>query len=57
MCAQMTRFDVFKELYLRDLSFGHIYIELMDGGKRDHFVFLNDYLFHGLQLCIPYCSL
>jgi hypothetical protein len=57
MCAQMIGFNAFKELYLRDLSFEHIYIELMDWGKRDHFVFMNDYLFHSLQLCIPDCSL
>ena len=30
MCAQMIWFNAFKELYLRDLSFEHIYIELMD---------------------------
>jgi len=53
----MIGFNAFKELYLRDLSFEHIYIELMDGSKQDHFVFMNDYLFHSLQLCIPDCFL
>jgi hypothetical protein len=57
MCAQVIGFNTFMELYLRDLSFRHIYIELMNGDKQDHFVFMNDYLFHGLQLCIPDCSL
>jgi hypothetical protein len=57
LCVPMIGFNAFKELYLRDLSFEHIYIELMDGSKQDHFVFMNDYLFHSLQLCIPDCFL
>jgi hypothetical protein len=31
--AQMTRFDTFQELYLKDLSFGKIYVELAEVGK------------------------
>ena len=41
-------FDIFYELYSGDASFGQIYVELVEGAKRDNYVLLNDYLFHGL---------
>jgi hypothetical protein len=41
-------FDIFYELYSGDASFGQIYVELMEGAKRDNYVLLNGYFFHGL---------
>lgn len=52
----MVGFDTFKELYVRDPSFGKIYVEVTTGERNDYVMF-NGYLFHGLQLCIPDCSL
>jgi hypothetical protein len=40
--------NAFKKLYLNDSSFEQIYVELMDGGKRDNFIFVNGYLLYGL---------
>ncbi len=56
MCANVVRFDTFKELYAGDPSFGKIYAEVTTGERNDY-VMLNGYLFRGLQLCIPDCSL
>jgi len=56
MRANVVGFNTFKELYAGDPSFGKIYIEVTTGECNDY-VMLNSYLFHGLQLCIPDCSL
>lgn len=53
----VSGFNIFCELYLSDFSFRKIYAELSEGGKRKHFILVNDYLFHGLHLYIPICSL
>ena len=56
MHANMVGFNTFKELYMGDLSFGKIYVEVTTGERNDY-VMLNGYLFCGLQLCVLDCLL
>jgi hypothetical protein len=54
--ARTTGFDVFPDLYATDPSFGKITQEVRTGMRTD-FLLHNGYLFRGLQLCVPDCSL
>ena len=56
MSTQVAGFDTFKDLYPSDPSFGKIFQEVPNGQRHD-FTLHNGYLFQGLQLCIPDCSL
>lgn len=47
MRVEIAGFDTFKELYLDDKFFGPIFQAILQDG----------FLFKGLQLCIPECSL
>ena len=57
ICAHVLGFDTFYEMYLNDSSFDYIYAELLEVVKRDNFMLLNNYFFHGLQLDVYVCSL
>jgi hypothetical protein len=54
--TKVMGFDTFRELYRANPSFGKIFAKV-SVSKRSDCVILNGYLFHGLQLCIPYSSL
>ncbi|WOH04342.1 hypothetical protein DCAR_0623751 [Daucus carota subsp. sativus] len=49
-------FESFLELYLDDPYFSHILTQLQQGEHTD-FVLEDGFLFRGIQLCIPDCSL
>ena len=53
--TRITAFEVFPDMYAADPSFGKIFQEVKDGIRHD-FLLHNGYLFRGLQLCIPDCS-
>ena len=55
MSTRITAFEVFPDMYAADPSFGKIFQEVKDGLRHD-FILHNAYLFRGLQLCIPDCS-
>ena len=54
ICINVPGFNTFCEFYSSDSSFRQIYVELSEGGKRESFILMNDYLFHGFHLCIPF---
>jgi len=56
MSTRVVGFDAFTDMYAADPSFGKIIQEVTDGHRSD-FILHNGYLFRGLQLCIPDCSL
>ncbi|KAE8661446.1 hypothetical protein F3Y22_tig00113725pilonHSYRG00321 [Hibiscus syriacus] len=56
MSTKVAGFETFTDMYAADPSFGRIFQEVTEGHRHD-FVLHNGYLFHGLQLCIPDCSL
>ncbi|KAE8676682.1 putative CCCH-type zinc finger family protein [Hibiscus syriacus] len=56
MSTKVTGFETFTDMYAADPSFGMIFQEVTEGHRHD-FVLHNGYLFRGLQLCIPDCSL
>ncbi|KAE8655338.1 Detected protein of unknown function [Hibiscus syriacus] len=56
MSTKVTGFETFTDMYAVDPSFGRIFQEVTEGHRHD-FVLHNGYLFRGLQLCIPDCSL
>jgi len=56
MSTRVVGFDTFTDMYVADPSFGKIIQEVIDGHRSD-FILHNGYLFCGLQLCIPDCSL
>jgi hypothetical protein len=56
MSTRVAGFHAFTVMYAVDPSFGKIIQEVIDGHRSD-FILHNGYLFHGLQLCIPNCSL
>ncbi|GJR22274.1 putative CCCH-type zinc finger family protein [Tanacetum coccineum] len=56
MRAEVQGFDVFKELYLEDNYFGPIMQEVQKGQRYDYQI-QDGFLFKGLLLCIPDCSL
>ncbi|KAE8670845.1 hypothetical protein F3Y22_tig00112069pilonHSYRG00031 [Hibiscus syriacus] len=56
MSTKVTGFETFTDMYAADSSFGMIFQEVTDGHRHD-FVLHNGYMFRGLQLCIPDCSL
>jgi len=56
MSTRVAGFDTFIDMYAADPSFGKIIQEVTDGHCSD-FILHNGYLFRGLQLCIPDCSL
>ncbi|KAE8664910.1 G-box-binding factor 3 [Hibiscus syriacus] len=56
MSTKVAGFETFTDMYAADSSFGKIFQEVT-GGHRHDFVLHNGYLFRGLQLCIPDCSL
>lgn len=53
---QVTGFDTFKSLYPDDSIFGPIFSRLQSG-PVDDYVLLDGFLFKGLCLCVPTCSL
>ncbi|KAE8730445.1 ABC transporter G family member 6 [Hibiscus syriacus] len=56
MSTKVAGFETFTDMYAADPSFGRIFQEVTEGHRHD-FVLHNGYLFRGLQLCIPDCSL
>ncbi|KAE8681373.1 putative CCCH-type zinc finger family protein [Hibiscus syriacus] len=56
MSTKVAGFETFTDMYAADPSFGRIFQEVTEGHRHD-FVLHNGYLFCGLQLCIPDCSL
>ncbi|KAE8672958.1 putative CCCH-type zinc finger family protein [Hibiscus syriacus] len=56
MSTKVAGFEAFTDMYTADHSFGMIFQEVTEGHRHD-FVLHNGYLFRGLQLCIPNCSL
>ncbi|KAE8697779.1 putative Quercetin 3-O-methyltransferase 1 [Hibiscus syriacus] len=56
MSTKVAGFETFTDMYAADPSFGMIFQEVAEGHRHD-FVLHNGYLFRGLQLCIPDCSL
>jgi len=56
LSTRVAGFDTFADMYAADPSFGKIIQEVTDGLRSD-FILHNGYLFCGLQLCIPDCSL
>ncbi|GKE39171.1 putative CCCH-type zinc finger family protein [Tanacetum coccineum] len=56
MRAEVQGFDVFKKLYLEDNYFGPIMQEVQKGQRYDYQI-QDGFLFKGLLLCIPNCSL
>ncbi|XP_022864288.1 uncharacterized protein LOC111384260 [Olea europaea var. sylvestris] len=56
MSTKIVRFEAFPDMYAADPSFGKIIRGVTDNHRHD-FVLHNGYLFRGLQLCIPDCSL
>ncbi|KAE8710906.1 putative CCCH-type zinc finger family protein [Hibiscus syriacus] len=56
MSTKVAGFETFTDMYAADPSFGRIFQEVTEGHCHD-FVLHNEYLFRGLQLCIPDCSL
>lgn len=52
----MQGFDTFKEMYSEDTYFGPVMQEVLSGQRYDYQV-QDGFLFKGLQLCIPDCSL
>ncbi|KAE8672957.1 putative Quercetin 3-O-methyltransferase 1 [Hibiscus syriacus] len=56
MSTKVAGFETFTDMYAADPSFGMIFQEVTEGHRND-FVLHNGYLFRGLQLCIPDCSL
>ncbi|KAG7532368.1 Zinc finger CCHC-type [Arabidopsis thaliana x Arabidopsis arenosa] len=49
-------FDVLPELYPTDSFFAKIWAAALEGMEDSYFI-LEGFLFHGVQLCIPECSL
>ncbi|KAE8730965.1 hypothetical protein F3Y22_tig00002841pilonHSYRG00088 [Hibiscus syriacus] len=56
MSTKVAGFETFTDMYAAGPSFGRIFQEVTEGHRHD-FVLHNGYLFRGLQLCIPDCSL
>ncbi|GKB15241.1 putative CCCH-type zinc finger family protein [Tanacetum coccineum] len=56
MRAEAQGFDTFKEMYSEDAYFGRVKQEVLSGQRYDYQV-QDGFLFKGLQLCIPDCSL
>jgi hypothetical protein len=56
MSTRVAGFEAFADMYAADPSFGKIIQEVTDGHCFD-FILHDGYLFRGLQLCIPDCSL
>ncbi|KAE8669996.1 putative Quercetin 3-O-methyltransferase 1 [Hibiscus syriacus] len=56
MSTKVAGFETFTDMYAADPSFGRIFQEVTEGRRHD-FVLHNGYMFRGLQLCIPDCSL
>jgi hypothetical protein len=56
MSTRVAGFDTFIDMYAADPSSRKIIHEVTDGHRSD-FILHNGYLFRGLQLCIPDCSL
>ncbi|KAE8702634.1 putative CCCH-type zinc finger family protein [Hibiscus syriacus] len=56
MSTKVAGFETFTDMYAADPSFGMIFQEVTEGHRHD-FVLHNGYLFRGLQLYIPDCSL
>ncbi|KAL9253445.1 Laccase-15-like protein [Drosera capensis] len=56
MKAEVLGFDSFKDLYDSDPDFGSMVKEIKAGNRIDYRL-QEGYLFHGVQLCIPDCSL
>ncbi|KAE8720267.1 hypothetical protein F3Y22_tig00020999pilonHSYRG00012 [Hibiscus syriacus] len=56
MSTKVAGFETFTDMYAADPSFGRIFQEVTEDHRHD-FVLHNGYLFRGLQLCIPDCSL
>jgi hypothetical protein len=56
MSTRVARFDAFIDMYTADPSFGKIIQEVTDSHHSD-FILHNVYLFRGLKLYIPDCSL
>nr|GEX77372.1 hypothetical protein [Tanacetum cinerariifolium] len=56
MRAEVQGFDNFKEMYSEDAYFRHIMHEVLSGKRYDYQV-QDGFLFKGMQLCTPNCSL
>ncbi|GJT21306.1 putative CCCH-type zinc finger family protein [Tanacetum coccineum] len=56
MRVHVPGFDSFLELYVDDPFFSQVYVRIQQGESID-FVFEDGFLFRGVQLCIPDCSL
>ncbi|GKC22158.1 putative CCCH-type zinc finger family protein [Tanacetum coccineum] len=56
MRAEVQGFDTFKEMYTEDTYFGPVMQEVLSGQCYDYQV-QDGFLFKGMQLCIPDCSL
>jgi hypothetical protein len=54
--TSVVGFESFPDLYAADPSFGKIIQEVTNNQRHD-FILHNGYLFRGLQLCVPDCSL
>lgn len=52
----ITGFSALPDLYPMDVFFGKVWHDALAGRSSDYFV-LDQYLFYGLRLCIPECSL
>lgn len=52
----VTGFETFASLYADDPYFGPIFHRLLQG-PHSLFLLEDDYVFRGVQLCIPHCSL
>ena len=59
MQAKVAGFEVFKENYQDDPQFGDLYQQLQQGQQptKSDFWLKDGFLFKGLKLCVPKCSL
>ena len=59
MQTKVAGFEVFKENYQDDPHFGNLYQQLQQGPQpaRSDFWLKDGFLFKGLKLCLPKCSL
>ena len=59
MQAKVAGFEVFKENYQDDPHFGDLYQQLQQGQQptKSDFWLKDGFLFKGLKLCLPKCSL
>ena len=54
--VEIVGFDALKNLYAKDPNFDNIF-QTVQTNKRIDYQVQDSFLFHGVQLCIPNCSL